>query len=277
VEPMRKILITFVAFTAVAHAQYTPHAVQGSVLDHVALPGELATTSGNLSAYETGNFVAESYAEQRAMILSVWNDTFTVTPYVGADFLLDTAGYNWNNKVSPSFGFKFNKKVHVGVLTAGIGYMYENRFRNASGFKPTGGRTDFLTDWFGWNDVTDRDNRFPGSTWAIVGHYSPVESGNLMERGHVQQGFVVKRFGATALVPYAEATLAHDSKRFDWENIAVLGTGLKVGVPTGHEIYSEIGVGYLHETRLISNRTATGMKVFVDISYSWSLFGRKLP
>jgi hypothetical protein len=152
--------------------------------------------------------------------------------------------------------------------------MYENRFRDAEGFQPSGGRTDFLTDWFGWNDVTERSNRFPGSTWAIIGHFSPIEAGNLMERAHVQQGYVFKRYGSMAVIPFAEATAGHDSKRFDWENIATVGTGVKVGILSG-KIYTEIGAGYLQETRLISDRTSQGLKVFVNMSYAWSLFGRK--
>jgi hypothetical protein len=270
---MRTILI-LVVLVSVACAQDARHAVSTSVLYPVKLPGEIASTSGNLSSYEKGNVVADTYVEQKAVIFSAWNDTLTVTPYVSADFVLDTAGYNWNNKVSPSVGLKVNKHVHAGVISAGIGYMYENRFRNADGFKPSGGRTDFLTDWFGWNDVTEKANRFPGSTWGIIGHFSPVEAGNLMERGHVQQGYVLKRFGVMAVVPFAEATVGHDSERFDWENIATVGTGVKVGMPTG-KVYTEIGAGYLRETRLISDRTSRGIKVFVNICGGWSLFGRK--
>jgi hypothetical protein len=270
---MRQVLI-FAVLISMACAQDTRHAIRSSVLDQVKLPGEISSTSGNLSSYEKGNVVADTYVEQKAIIYSSWNDTLTVTPYVSADFVLDTSGYNWNNKVSPSVGLKINKHVHAGVISAGVGYMYENRFRNAEEFKPAGGRTDFLTDWFGWNDVTEKGNRFPGSTWAIIGHFSPVEAGNLMERGHVQQGYVLKRFGDMALVPFAEATVGHDSKRFDWENIATLGTGLKVGILSG-KVYTEMGAGYLQETRLISNRTTGGLKVFVNISYAWSLLGRK--
>jgi len=270
---MRQILI-FAALVSLACAQNPPHAVRSSVFDPVKLPGEMASTNGNLSPYERDNFIADTCVEQRAVVSSAWNETLTVTPYVSAEFVLDTAGYNWNNRVSPSFGLKINQRVHAGVISAGIGYMYENRFRNVDGFKPAGGRTDFLTDWFGWNDVTEKANRFPGSTWGIIGHFSPVEEGNLIERGHVQQGFVLKRFGRLAVLPFAEGTVGHDSKRFDWENIATVGIGMKVGMPTG-TTYTEIGAGYLRETRLISDHTTRGLKVFVDIFCAWSLFGRK--
>jgi hypothetical protein len=216
--------------------------------------------------------VSDTYVEQKAVISSAWNETLTVTPYVSAEFVLDTSGYNWDNKVSPSLGLKINKHLGAGVISAAIGYMYENRFRNAGGFKPAGGRIDFLSDWFGWNEVTEKANRFPGSTWGIIGHFS--EAGDLIERSHVQQGYVLKRFGSMAVVPFAEATVGHDSKRFDWENVATVGTGVKLGMPRGMT-YTEIGAGYLRETRLISDRTAPGLTVFVNISSGWNLFGRK--
>ena len=103
------------------------------------------------------------------MISSAWNETLTVTPYVPAEFVLGTSGYHWDNKVSPTLGLKINKLLGAGVISTAIGYMYQNRFRNADGFKPSGGRIDFLSDSFGWNDVTEKANRFPGSTWGIIG------------------------------------------------------------------------------------------------------------
>jgi hypothetical protein len=270
---MRPILI-FAVLVSGACAQNAPHAVRSSVFDAVTLPGEVESTSGNLSSYEKGNVVADTYLEQKAVIFSAARETLTITPYFSAEFVLDTAGYNWNNRLSPGIGLKLNKRVHAGVISAGIGYLYENRFRNADGFEPSGGRIDFLSEWFGWNDVAEKANRFPGSTWAIVGHFSPVEAGNLIERGHVQQGCVLKRFGEMAVVPFVEATVGHDSKRFDWENFATVGSGVKVGMPSGR-MYTEMGVGYLRETRLLSDGTARGLKLFVSVSYGWSLFGRK--
>lgn len=270
---MRQILM-FAVLVSAAWAQGVPHAVSTSVLDVIEFPGEIASTSGHLSSYEKGNIVSDTYVEQKAVIFSAWNETLTVTPYVAGDFVMDTSGYNWNNRISPSLGLKINRHVRAGVISAGIGYMYENRFRNAEGFKPSGGRTDFLTAWFGWNDVTEKTNRFPGSTWGIIGHFSPAEAGNLIERSHLQQGYVLKRFGALAVIPFGELTVGHDSKRFDWENMAVAGTGVKVGMPTG-KVYTEIGAGYLRERRLISHQTTQGLQFFIDISYGWSLFGRK--
>src|SRR5215831_12241274 len=98
---MRQVLI-FAVLVSAACAQYAPHPVSNSVLDPVEFPGEIASTSGHLSPYEKGNIVADTYVEQKAVISSAWNETLTLTPYVAANFVLDTSGYNWNNRISPS-------------------------------------------------------------------------------------------------------------------------------------------------------------------------------
>jgi hypothetical protein len=273
-EPMRSLLVFIVIAVCTAQAQDAAHAYKRSVLDYVALPGDFASTSGNVSSYEQGNVVTDNYFEQRAVVFSTWHNSLTITPYMGTEFLLDTSGYNWNNKVMPGVGVRLNKHLHDGVVSAGVGYLYEYRFRNVEEFKPTAGRTDYVTDWFGWNDASDRRNRFPGSTWGIVGHYSPVERGNLIERGHVQQGFVVKRVGSKALVPYAEGTIGHDSQKLNWENLVIFGAGVKAIIPAGDK-YTEFGCGYLREDRFVQHRTASGVKVFLNFYYGWSLFGRK--
>jgi len=253
-----------------ANSQEVPHAVKGSVLDGVALPGEMWSVTGFLSPVEKGNIQSENYFEQRAVIFATWHNSITLTPYAGLGLGFDRSGYSWNNKIQPCVGFKVNKRVRFGVLSAGTAYAQENRFRNADGFKAASGRIDFISDWFGWNDASEKENRFPGSTWAIIGHYSPVEQGNLIERGYITQGFVLKRFGTKALIPYGDLTVAHDSKGFDWENLARLGGGVKLSLP-----YTEIGAGYVHETRFNSGVRVDGIKVFINCSHSWNWFGRR--
>ena len=271
-ESMRTLL-AIVVIAVCAQAQDAVHAYKGSVLDSVALPGHMSSTTGNVSSYEKGNVVTDNYFEQEAIVFSTWHNSLTMAPYISTEFLLDTYGYSWNNKIEPGVGVKLNKRLHHGIVSAGIGYLYESRFRNVEGFKAAAGRTDYITSWFGWNDPAEKHNRFPGSAWAILGHYSPVERGNLIERGHVQQGFVVKRLGAKAFVPYLEGTVAHDSKRFNWENLAIFGSGVKVVIPAGNQ-YTEFGCGYLREHRFLQYHTESSIKVFLNVYYSWSLFGR---
>jgi hypothetical protein len=95
---MRSLLVFIVIAVGTAQAQDAAHAYKRSVLDYVALPGDFASTSGNVSSYEQGNVVTDNYFEQRAVVFSTWHNSLTITPYMGTEFLLDTSGYNWNNR-----------------------------------------------------------------------------------------------------------------------------------------------------------------------------------
>jgi hypothetical protein len=251
-----------------------PHAVKGSILDAVGLPGQMWSANGIISPVEKGNVLSMSYFEQEVTVYSTWRNSVTLTPYGSFGMSFDSKGYPWNNKVQPSGGLKLNKFFRNGVISVGTAYSYEDRFSSSKDFKASG-RTDYIQYWFGWNPVSERNNRLPGSTWIIAGHYSPVEHGNLIEEGYVTQGVVAKRFGRTTLIPYGEFSLVHDSKGFDWENKAIPGFGAKLGVPSGEETYTEVGVGYLHENRFNSGLSANGVKIFMNFNVTWGLFGRK--
>lgn len=184
----------------------------------------------------------------------------------------DTKGYSWNNKIQPSGGIKVNKLFRYGIVSIGTAYAYEDRFTDSKAPKASG-RTDYILDWFGWQSVSSKTSRFPGSTWAILGHFSPVEHGNLIAQGYVTQGFVLHRFNCLAVVPYGEFTIGHDSHGFDWENRAISGSGVKLAIPRG-QLYTDLGAGVVHENRFNTGRSANGLKVFMNVSYTWHLFGR---
>jgi hypothetical protein len=252
-----------------------PHAVKGSVFDAVGLTGQMWSSNGTYSPLEKGNVLSQSYFEQTASVFSTWSNSLTVTPYTGFGMVFDTKGYSWNNKIQPSGGIKVNKFFRYGIISVGTAYAYEDRFNDSKAPKASG-RTDFILDWFGWQPVSSKTSRFPGSTWAIVGHYSPVERGNLVEQAYVTQGFVLHRFDRATIVPYGELTIGHDSQGYDWENRTISGGGVKVAVPMGN-LYTDLGAGLVHENRLITGLSANGLKVFMDVSYTWHLFGRKGP
>jgi hypothetical protein len=91
---------------------------------------------------------------------------------------------------------------------------------------------------------------------------------------YVQQGYIARRFGKTALIPYGEVTYSRDSKHLEWENKTLEGVGVKYVRPLG-EMYVDVGTGMMHETRFISHQSGMGLKVFMDVSYSWTgVFGR---
>jgi hypothetical protein len=245
-------------------------ALQGSLADSVGLPGQGWTSIGNLSPIEHNNFYMQSYVEQSAAMFSTYSGSLTVTPFVGLGLLLDTKGYNWNNKVQPRLGVKVNKFFRKGVISVGSAYTYEDRFKGVD----SSGLTLFVQDWFGWQPVAEKSSRFPGSSWMEIGNLSPVEKGNILGMGYITQGVVAKRFSRVTVVPYVEATVFRDSKGFDWDNKAMGGGGVKAIFPRG-DVYTEIGAAYLHETRLQSGQSAGGISVFTNFSFNWNLLGRK--
>lgn len=245
-------------------------ALQGSLVDAVGLPGQGWTSIGNQSPIEHNNFYLQSYVEQSAALYSTYSGSVTVTPFVGMGLVLDTKGYEWNNKVLPRIGMKVNKYFRKGVVSVGSAYAYEDRFKSFN----SSGVTVFAQDWFGWQPVADKASRFPGSTWMEIGNLSPVEKGNILGLGYVTQGVVAKRFSRATLIPYVEATVFHDSKGFDWDNKATVGGGVKAAF-AGSEIYTEIGAAYLHENRFQSGLSAGGVSVFTNFSFNWNLLSRR--
>jgi hypothetical protein len=274
IQVTERVSVIVLALTCATLAQDPPHATKGSVLDAVALPGEMYIVGGTLSPYETNNVQVDSYFEQRAVFFSTWNNSLTVTPYVNINLVLDTSGFSWNNKIQPSLGFKLNKHVKGGVFSIGTAYAQESRFRNTDGFHAASARTDFATCWFGWQPSAETTNRWPGSMWAVVGHYSPVEHGNLIEQAQLTQGYAAKRFGNKVLIPFLQINAGHDSKGFDWENKVIGGAGVKLGIPVG-EAYAEFGAAYSYEDRYLTGNNANGFKFFMDFSCGWHLFGRR--
>jgi len=260
-------LFAVLVLGAVAAAQDgAASALQGSLVDAVGLPGQGWTSIGNQSPIEHNNFYFQSYVEQSAAVYSTFSGSVTVTPFVGMGLVLDTKGYEWNNKVLPRIGVKANKYFRKGVVSVGSAYAYEDRFKSFN----SSGMTVFVQDWFGWQPVADKSSRFPGSTWMEVGNLSPVEKGNILGLGYVSQGVVAKRFSRATLIPYVEATVFHDSKGFDWDNRANVGGGVKAAF-AGHDVYTEIGAAYLHENRFQSGLSAGGLSVFTNFSFNWNL------
>jgi hypothetical protein len=264
-------LFAVLVLTAFSAAQDgAASALQGSLVDAVGLPGQGWTSIGNVSPIEHNNLYVQSYVEQSAAVFATYSGSITVTPFVGLGLVLDTKGYQWNNKIQPKVGVKVNKFFRKGVVSIGSAYSYEDRF---NGFNSSG-LTIYAQDWFGWQPVSEKSSRFPGSSWMEVGNLSPVERGNIIGLGYISQGIVAKRFSRATLVPYVEATVFHDSKGFDWENKANVGGGVKAIFPRG-DIYTEIGAAYLHENRFQSGQSAGSLSVFTNFSFNWNLLGRK--
>ena len=117
-------------------------------------------------------------------------------------------GYTYDNQIQPSAGIKVNKLFRFGIISAGTAYAYQDRFSAAT----ASGRTDFISDWFGWQSIANPKNRFPGSSWASIGHTAPVEHGNLIEQGYATQGYVSTVSAVEPLSPTARLRLGTIAK-----------------------------------------------------------------
>ncbi len=263
-----------------------PPPAKGSALAVQAFPGQAWTSLGDSSPVEHGNIQSEIYAEQGVTVFSAQGGSFTFTPYTALEFSNDTYGFAWNNKVIVRAGGKFNKLFRHGIVSVGGGYAYENRYKNDPNIDvnllngthalpaSAGAAIGYVQGWFGWQPVADRRSRYPGSLWFAAGNIEPVEHGNVIGMGNVQQGFVMARLGRVILIPYAELRLSGDLQGYDWENKAAGGGGIKVAVPRGNA-YTEIGAGVRHESRFLSGLSASGVYVFLNTSFSWALFHKK--
>ncbi len=269
-EAWLALLLVFLLTSGSAAQQAAAPALQGSVVDGMGLPGQMWTTVGNLSPVEHGNSYVQSYVEQDAAVFATQSGSLSLTPYVSLGLVLDTKGYDWNNQVQPQVGLKLNNFFRNGVISLGSAYSYQDRF---SGLQSSG-LVVYAQDWFGWQSVSDKANRFPGSTWASLGNISPVERGNWIAQAYASQGVVGKRFGRATFVPYVAVTFSKDSKGFDWDNKALYGSGVKLAYTHG-QAYTEFGIGYLHENRFYSGQSAGTLSVFMNFWYGWNLLGRK--
>ena len=265
-------LITLLLMAGAASAQQAAApAVQGTIVDGIGLPGQAWTSLGNVSPIEHNNVYSQSYFEQGATVWASTSGTVTVTPYASLGLLFDTNGDPWNNSIQPTAGLKANKFFRNGVVSFGSAYAYQDRFDSIH----SSALMYYAQDWFGWQPVTEKASRFPGSTWAILGNISPVEHGNLIAQGFISQGVVAKRFKAATLVPFGQTTLSRDTHGFDWDNKAIYGGGLKTVVPHG-DAYTEFGLAYLRERRFDPDRSAGQVAIFMNFSFGWNLLGRKV-
>ena len=135
-------LFAVLALAALSAAQDgAASALQGSLVDAVGLPGQGWTSIGNQSPIEHNNFYLQSYVEQSAAVYSTFSGSVTVTPFVGMGLVLDTKGYEWNNKVLPRIGVKANKYFRKGVVSVGSAYCLRRPLQKLQqqrhdGFRP---------------------------------------------------------------------------------------------------------------------------------------------
>jgi hypothetical protein len=223
--------------------------------------GSMWSEIGTISPVEAGNIIFATGASQGFDYRNI--GPFIFTPYVSAGSSLDSYGYDWNNTIAVTGGMKTSVRLSHGVLSANAAYGIEDRFKSGT---LAAGPQFYLEDWFGWQ-LPAKYNRYPGSTWTTLGYTSPIEHGNLIVYGHIQQGVVVARLGKAkrSIVVFGEGTLVRDTQHRDWENLLRVGPGVQITVGHGFSI----GTSYLDEHRSISGIHTGGVSVFVKLDTQW--------
>src|SRR5438309_2121023 len=141
--------LAVLALTAVSAAQEgAASALQGSLVDAMGLPGQGWTSIGNVSPIEHNNFYIQSYVEQSAAVFATYSGAITVTPFVGLGLVLDTKGYEWNNKANVGGGIKAVIPGGEVYTEIGAAYLHETRFESG---QSAGGISLFTNFSFNWN------------------------------------------------------------------------------------------------------------------------------
>lgn len=95
----------------------------------------------------------------------------------------------------------------------------------------------------------------PGQAWSALGNIDPTDKGNTISESYVEQGLVVKEFGADySLEPFVSFGITRDISGRDYNNRQVYQIGAKVNklITSQNEkfeaVFSAIG-GYAYEQR----------------------------
>lgn len=227
-------------------------------------PGSFRLAFGDQSPVEGGNIQLNSYFEQGATVYR--HGFFSIVPYASLNFMTDTYGYDWNNNIQTNGGVKANFVLRHGIVTVGGAYSFEDRFKSGTLYSSP---TYYVSDWFGWKNARVKTSRFPGDTWAIAGHITPIESGNYIFTTYVEQGVVAKRFHRVVIVPIAVGTFSKDTLGYSWNNYVRPGGGVDFVLPKGMDLLAV----YLHETR--SGHVSAGeFSLTLKIWRGWAFKGR---
>jgi hypothetical protein len=225
------------------------------------LTGSIWSEVGTISPIEKGNVIFATGVNEGFDFRDVGR--FIFTPYVAAQSSFDSYGHDWNNTVAFSAGLKTSVRLSHGVISLNTGYGIEDRFKS---HMFASGPSIFIEDWFGWQ-IPAKYKRYPGSTWTTFGYTSPVERGNIILYGHLQQGVVVARVSKSKMpiVLFGEGTLVRDIQHHDWNNLIRDGIGIQITI--GHGV--SIGTNYSDEHRTFSHIHAGGASMFVKFDTQW--------
>ncbi len=252
-------LVTLLVFAVASHLSVAN--AQAKLEDNLTtFPGSMWSVVGNANPMEKGNVISSTYLEQGINLSN--KDSVSVLPYFSLSPTFDTKGYDWNNRLLSNVGIKAVKNFDNGIVSVTAGYA--NEFRIKSGLSESAPIVRADT-WFGWKG---EGGKYPGTVWGVVGTISPVEKGNVIGVVRVEQGVLLHKFdNGLSLIPFVEATLARDSKKYDWNNRQILGVGLKVSNPDP-SCGCEINLIYQDEHRK-SGSSAKSVALIAKFWFGW--------
>ena len=235
----------------------------------VSFPGHVAMVAGHSSPIERRNLLGAVSFEQG---VSLWRARRqALVAYGAARVAFDGHGLDWNNKALTQAGLKYARTFSNGVVEAGGGYAYEDRF--ATEFA-SGQPIAFANYWFGWGtevaaDALPQGTRFPGSSWGTLGTHAPAEGQNLLLTVHLEQGVTAVRLGHAAVVPFASVTVTSDAAGHHWNNLRLSGQGVKLLLPF-RNVLIETAVVYQQEYRWRQRAAAHRPGAFLTFRHSWN-------
>src|SRR5262249_4275087 len=110
------------------------------------------------SPVEPGNFANYSHVDTGFVVATI--EKFQIEPYVAANTVKDTKGFQWNNRVEGEAGLKIVRPFRNGMIDFGAAFADEYRASASGGLKAQdrAGLKTFTDGWFGWDQPTNRSS-----------------------------------------------------------------------------------------------------------------------
>lgn len=90
---------------------------------------------------------------EQGIVWKQFSDGWRFNTYAAMGYSVDNIGLSYNNKVTPTLGFKFQRPWENGNLDVGVQVVYQNNFRGVpSSVNNSGtGVQAYVQYWTGWD------------------------------------------------------------------------------------------------------------------------------
>jgi hypothetical protein len=108
-------------------------------------PGRLWATSGVSIPREKDNWITTAHVDQGITVWRAWGNA--MVPFAAATGVVDTKGYNWNNRGFVDGGVKFARNIKDAVVDFGVAQRAVREWKSgATHVSPV----VFVNFWMGW-------------------------------------------------------------------------------------------------------------------------------